>query len=209
LDWGILRIMSNIIADIDSFIVDRLKLITIDEVSLPVLPYEPSRERGHTEYPCASVSRVGFEEDKARRRFGIEIMTPNTTKKVINLSNGNVRIVPDGYTVMPYPGVYSIRYIIDTEAVKKEDADTLMIMMDQAFPFGFEPCISDQYVLFDFTKPIVKDELYKPVFKVSYLFDVHGVHISKLENYNISTMSEILFDKVVDESPTIDGIWEH
>ena len=200
--------MSNIIPAIDEFIVNRLKLIAIDGVTLPVFPYEPARERDHNEYPFACVSRVGFEEDKVRRRFGIEVITPKSTKKVIQLSNGNVRVVPDGYEVRDYPGVYIVRYIIDTEAVLKEHADTLMVMMDQAFPFGFEPNISGQYMLFDFTKPITKDVLSTPLFKVSYLFDVYGVHIEKLESYTVAPMSELLFDKEIDNTPTQMGLWE-
>ena len=199
---------NNIIPDVDEFIVNRLRLIAIDGVTLPVLPYEPARERDNNEYPFASVSRVGFEEDKVRRRYGIETLVPKITKKTIQLANGNVRVVPTGYDVKQYPGVYILRYIIDTEAVIKEHADTLLVMMDQAFPFGFEPNISGQYLLFDFTTPINKDVLHKPLFKVSYLFDVYGVHIEKLESYTVAPMSELLFDKEIDNTPTQMGLWE-
>jgi hypothetical protein len=198
----------NIVSDVDAFIVNRLKLISIDGVVLPVYPYEPSRERGENEYPFSSVVRVGFEEDTSRRRFGIEVFKEATTKRVINLKSGNVRVIPTGYEVRQYPGIYTLRYIIDTNAVRKEHADSLMIMMDQAFPFGYEPEISGQYLLFNFTKPINKDALHKPVFNVSYLFDVHGVHIEKLEYYEVSNMSELLFDSEIDNTPTQDGIWE-
>ena len=191
--------MSNIIEDIDSFIVDRLRLITIDGTSLPVYPYEPSRDRGKTQYPFASVVRVGFEEDPLRRKFGIEVITPNETKKVIQLKNGNVRIVPDGYKVRDYPGIYTLRYIIDTEALNRPHADTLLIMMYQAFPFGYEPEISGNYLLFNFTRPITKDELEVPIFKTSYLFDVIGVPIDKLEYYEVAPMSQLLFDKEYDD----------
>jgi hypothetical protein len=201
--------MANIISEVDAFIVNRLKLIAIDGVSLPVLPYEPSRERDSNEYPFACVNRVGFEEDVTRRRYGIETFTPKTTKRTIQLSNGNVRVIPDGYDVKQYPGVYTLRYIIDTEAVIKEHADTLMIMMDQAFPFGFEPQISGQYLLFNFTRPINGDILHIPLFKVSYLFDVHGVHIEKLESYTVAPMSELLFDKEIDNTPTQVGLWDY
>ena len=153
----------SIVTDIDKFIVDRLKLIQVDESPIPVLPYEPSRDKGHTVYPCVTVTRVGLEEDTSRRRFGIEINEPSKKKKTIRLSNGNVRVVPDHYTVRPFPGVFTLRYIIDTETVVKEQSDILMLMMYQAFPYGFEPNISGQYVLFNFTKPINKDELYKPL----------------------------------------------
>jgi hypothetical protein len=200
--------LANIIPVIDEFIVDRLKLIAIDGVTLPVRPYEPSRERDKNEYPFASVTRVGIEEDKVRRRFGIEVITPKTTKKTIQLANGNVRVVPTGYDVRDYPGVYILRYIIDTEAVLKEHADTLLYMMDQAFPFGYEPSISGQYMLFDFTKPINNDELHKPLFKMSYLFDVYGVAIEKLEYYEVVPMSELLFDTEPENVPTEDGLWE-
>lgn len=200
--------MANIIPYIDEFIVDRLRLIAIDGVTLPVRPYEPARERDKNEYPFASVTRVGFKEDKARRRFGIETFTPKTTKKTIQLANGNVRVVPTGYDVRQYPGIYILRYIIDTEAVIKEHADTLLYMMDQAFPFGFEPNISGEYLLFDFTEPINKDELHKPLFKVSYLFDVYGVPIEKLESYEVTPMSDLLFDKEIDNTPTQMGLWE-
>ena len=200
--------MANIIPDVDEFIVNRLRLIAIDGVTLPVRPYEPARERDQNEYPFASVTRVGLEEDKVRRRFGIETFTPKTTKKVIQLANGNVRVVPTGYDVRDYPGVYILRYIIDTEAVLKEHADTLLYMMDQAFPFGYEPSISGTYMLFDFTKPISKDELHRPLFKMSYLFDVYGVPIEKLEYYEVAPISELLFDKEIDNTPTQMGLWE-
>jgi hypothetical protein len=124
------------------------------------------------------------------------------------LANGNVRVVPTGYDVRDYPGVYILRYIIDTEAVLKEHADTLLYMMDQAFPFGYEPSISGQYMLFDFTKPINNDELHKPLFKMSYLFDVYGVAIEKLEYYEVVPMSELLFDTEPENVPTEDGLWE-
>ena len=184
----------NIVSDIDKFIVDRLKLIAVNGTTLPVFPYEPSRDKGHTVYPCATVTRVGFEEDTSRRRFGIEVSTPSKENKVIRLANGNVRVVPDHFVIRPYPGVYSLRYIIDTETVVKEQSDALMLMMYQAFPFGFEPNISGQYLLFNFTKPINKDELYKPLFKLCYLFDVIGVRIDRLDSYTVAPMSDQLFD---------------
>ena len=47
----------SIVSDIDQFIVDRLSLIKIDGVPIPVLPYESSRDKGHMIYPC-------FKHDK-------------------------------------------------------------------------------------------------------------------------------------------------
>lgn len=200
----------SIVADIDQFIVNRLSLIQVDGNPIPVLPYEPSRDKGHMIYPSATVTRVGFNEDTTRRRFGIETFTPSVEKKTIQLANGNVRIVPDHYVANPYPGIFSLRYIIDIEAVVKEHSDMMLFMMCQAFPFGFEPNISGQYVYFRFTKPINKDELYKPLFKLSYLFDVDGVRINRLESYNIAPMSEQLFDfSSVPKSPHTDALVDY
>jgi hypothetical protein len=191
--------LANIISDIDQFIVDRLKLIKVNNTSLPVLPFEPSRDRGHTPYPCLSVSRVGFEKDRVRSRYGIEVSVPKTTKIVIPLKNGNVAVVPEGYEIRDYPGMYILRYIIDTEATVKEHADYLMIMMEQAFPYGYEPEISGQTVLFSFTKPLNKDDLKTPLFKTSYLFDVFPVAIEALEHYEVVPMSNLLFDQIPEE----------
>ena len=184
----------TIIGDVDSFIVNRLKLIQVDGTDVPVLPYEPSRDRGHTPYPCFSVSRIGFEPDTPRQRFGIEVFKASSTKRVVRLRNGNVRVVPESYEVSDYPGVYNLRYIIDTESVVKEHSDFLFVMMKQAFPFGYEPKISGQYMLFNFTHPINKDELSIPLFKTSWFFDVMSVHIASLEHYSVGTMSDQLFD---------------
>lgn len=198
----------NIVSELDSFIVNRLKLIEVDGRSIPVLPYEPSRERGKNEYPFASVTRVGFYEEKERRRFGIEVFRPSTKKKVILLANGNARVVPDHYEVRDYPGIYTFRYIIDTEAVREDHAAMLIILMKQAFPFGYEPSVQDQYLLFRFTEPIYKDDLTKPIFKVSYMFDVSGIRIDSFANYPVAPMSTQLFDLEQERQPTQEGPWD-
>lgn len=197
----------NIISQIDEFIVERLKLIEIDGASIPVLPYEPSRERGENEYPFASVTRSGFFEEKERRRYGIEVFSPSTEKKVIQLANGNVRVVPDHYEVRDYPGIYTFRYIIDTEAVREDHADMLIILMKQAFPFGYEPYIDEQPLLFRFTEPIYKDDLSRSLFKVSYLFDVSGARIDSFEYYTVGPMSNQLFDNPVENTIIPSGPW--
>ena len=198
----------NIISQIDEFIVNRLKLIEIDGSSIPVLPYEPSRDRGENEYPFASVTRSGFYEEKSRRRFGIEVFRPSTQKKVIQLANGNVRVVPDHYEVRDYQGGYTFRYIIDTEAVKEDHADMLIILMKQAFPFGYEPYVDGQPLLFRFTEPIYKDDLTRPLFKVSYLFDVSGARIDSFDYYTVGPLSQQLFDNPVENLIIPSGPWD-
>lgn len=184
----------NIINTLDTFIVNRLKLMELDAKSLPVLPYEPSRERGKNEYPFASVTRIGFFEEKDRRRYGIEVFRPSDKKKVVLLSNGNARVIPDHYEVRSYPGIYTFRYIIDTEAVREDHAAMLIILMKQVFPFGYEPYVAGQPLLFRFTEPIYKDDLSRPLFKVSYMFDVSGVRIDSFGKYTVGPMSKQLFD---------------
>lgn len=198
----------NIVTELDNFIVNRLKLIEIDGESIPVMPYEPSRERGHNEYPLASVTRSGFYEEIERRRFGIEVFRPSTKKKVILLANGNARVVPDHYEVRPYPAIYTFRYIIDTESVREDHAAMLIILMKQAFPFGYEPTIDGQTLLFRFTEPIYKDDLSRPLFKVSYLFDVSGVRIDSFDKYTVAPMSEQLFDTPTEDYIIPSGPWD-
>jgi hypothetical protein len=43
---------------------------------------------------------------------------------------------------------------------------------------------------------------------MSYLFDVYGVAIEKLEYYEVVPMSELLFDTEPENVPTEDGLWE-
>lgn len=191
----------SIVSDIDQFIVDRLSLIKIDGVPIPVLPYESSRNKGHMVYPCFTITRVGFEEDRSRRRFGIDVVTPSNETKVVMTGSNTAVKMPVSFTVQPYPGIYSMRYILDAEAVVKEHADIMMIMMYQAFPFGFEPNISGQYVYFRFTKPINKDELSKPLFKLSYLFDVDGVRIERLDTMESPPITRQVFDFNTTEKP--------
>ena len=190
--------MSDIIASIDAHIVDRLKLITVDGVSVPVFPYEATRDRGHLPFPCYTVERVGLIPQKQDDRFGIECFEPSVEKRVIQLSNGNVAVGPASYTVRSYPQKVSLRYIVDFFAVKKEHSDALLYMTMQAFKYGYQPCISDQYPLFVFTNPITKDTLHIPKFNTSFLFDVIDVSIPDLVSYTAASMSSIIFDKPVE-----------
>lgn len=190
--------MTDIISSIDEHIVNRLKLVKIDSIDLPVFPYSATRDRGHLPYPCYTVERVGMEPQKKDNRFGIETFEPSVENKVIQLRNGNVIVGPASYTVRAYPQFVSLRYIIDFFAVVKEHADALNYMTLQAFSYGYQPKVLDQYPLFILTKPITKDVLHIPKFNTSFLFDVIDVRIQNLESYVVKSMSSQLFDKVVD-----------
>lgn len=190
------------LVEIDDIIKERLGLIKLSLTSIKVYPYIPDREKGDTVYPCVAFQRLQHHIINSFRRPGQSIFIPSVEQQTIEIDRmmgGGTVTGPVGYIRKPYPTPVTVTYEIHTLATRKDHAEYLLAAMLSAIPHDYTPQCSDmQTPQFVFDRPINLDDLVKPEFRTSYLYDVTPVWIDRLEAWDSAPITSpiIAFETV-------------
>ena len=182
------------LADLDNLIENRLRWITFDAEPITVYTYIPDREKGDTVYPCIAFQRLMHRVIDEDQRSHIPFFIPSDEEQTIDVQaymGGGQITGPVSYTVKPWPTPVVVTYEIQTLATKKTHADYLLMAMLSAIPPDYSPSIGGCAPMFCHDKPIVLDDLAKPEFRTSYLYDVRPVWIDRIEAWSAAPITTI------------------
>jgi hypothetical protein len=191
------------LADIDDLIIQRLRRICFGTVDgepepIPIYAYLPDRDKGNTVYPSVAFQRLTHHILSEDVRSGHSVFKPSSATQTIQVQRdmgGGTVTGPQGFTRKPYPTPVVVTYEIHTLATVKAHADYLLTAMYSAIPAGYSPTMADgQRPIFCHDKPICLDDLDKPEFRTSYLFDIRPVWIDRLEAWSNAPITSISAD---------------
>jgi hypothetical protein len=194
------------LVDIDDVFQARLKLIKFGSTSVKIYPYIPDREKLGTEYPCVAFQRLSHSVINAYRRPGQSVFIPSEESQDTEITDRLIGLGiitgPVMYTRKPYPTPVAVIYEVHTLATKKSHADYLTTAMLSAIPTDYCPWLDDgQQPQFVHDKPINLDDLTKPEFRTSYLYEVTPVWIDRLEAWATApiTAPSLVFETIDSE----------
>lgn len=186
------------LAEIDDYIVSRLKKIRFNNKELDVYDYIPDRDKGIAQFPCVFYLHhelIVRARDKRPDEWisipGGEIITVEQPPEF----GGGSFSGENYYTFKPFPTPVDLIYEIGAVSTKKTDHNRLVEAVFQAFPPGHTVKIGTQFPLFIHGKPIVSDSLDLPIFQTSFVMTVTDIWIDRLEEErhpSIRTIEQII-----------------
>jgi len=193
-----------ILASIDTFIVNRLKKIKINNQNPVVYGPGDARAFGEAVFPCFAVSRVSpLQVDMAQYNHFIDVFVANDT---------------DGRYVVPEEGIYqqwlldheriiggasswtrrkmqipvSIDYQVDVLATKLEHRDYLELGLIEALPAFYRATIEGQNVIFRKDgDPVLLDAVDAPLFRAAYRYEASNIWLQRTPSFETSSITNI------------------
>ena len=183
---------------IDAHIKARLEIIQFDGESLRVYDYDPEREHGETQYPCAIIIRheVVMGTDDARPDCVLYTASEEETEITVPfLMGGGSLTGPVSCTRKPYPIPIDVIYEIQARATNKSHATNLLESIIAVFPPGYMPEIGSQFPLFVRSENANFDELEKPLFISAFMMTVYDLWIDRFEAETYQSIRTIDLDE--------------
>lgn len=183
---------------LDEHIASRLALIGFDGSPVTVYPYIPFRDHGQTVYPCIGFKRHEHTVRDADKRPDCKLFIPGDTDVTIDVprSMGGdlTETGPETYTEKPFPTPLDLIYEIQVQATDPTQQTSLIEMVLQTFPPGYQCIIGTQAPLFVHGRPLNLDDLDVPVFKTSFLITVKDCWLDRLEADTRTSIQTVDFD---------------
>lgn len=171
---------------IENYIESRLQRIKFNNTPLKVYRYGPNRDKGQTEYPCATFELIRFDVDYSRARPDGFYFDPSDKQVTLSLTKYQARggnqtpSGPDYYTIKKYPIPTNVFYFINGFATRKDHINYLQFMLLQAFPPAYMPEIEGQYPLFSINELETQDDMSIPLFDLGGVLSVEGWWVERL-----------------------------
>jgi hypothetical protein len=192
---------------VESHINSRLSKVLFEGNPMRVLPYEPDRDKGASDYPFYAIQFLYYREDKGRAKPNCEIFVPSEEQETVefpapgNMGGPKSITGPMQFTKKPYPTPYDIGYDLHVYATDPAVAKAMLLKLAQAFPIGYMPKIGEpgkeSWPLFTKGTPQDDDEPDKPLFHKIVPLWVEGVWIDRLEEEEHSSISSPELDSEI------------
>lgn len=189
------------IAELDTYIVNRLQKIRFEGSPIRVLMDYPEREAGKAIYPCVSVVRQEPSVYRGNSRYSLNVWIPSETESSVEFE-GETFTGPDSYTVKPYPVAISIPYEIMIYTTQRNHADYLLEAIYKVIPPHSSATVAGQYPFFIYSGSSTFGDLDKPLYGMTFELEVRDIYVERYESTVIPSLKSITVDSDIVEDIT-------
>ena len=192
------------ISDVDDFIKQRLEMVKLGGVTIPVYTYIPEREKGETDFPCYAFCRESIEIREEDKHPDCDLFIPSEQQATV-VVNGVTLTGTDTYAWKPYPSPVDVYYEVYCIATTKAHYDKLVELFIQTFPPGYIATINDQRILFSriWNKPM--DDLDIPIFRGITLLKASDIWLDRLEAEEFKSIQKVIYADDADDTAIVIG----
>jgi len=193
-----------ILASIDTFIVNRLKKIKVNNQDPTVYGPGDARAFGETVFPCFAVSRISpLYVDMAQYNHFTDVFVANDTngRYVVPeegiyrqwiLDHGQIIGGTSSWTRRKMQIPVLIDYQIDVLATKIEHRDYLELGLVEALPAFYRATIEGQNVIFRKDgDPVLLDAVDTPLFRTAHRYEVSNIWLQRTPYFETSSITGI------------------
>lgn len=186
------------IAELDTYIVNKLQKIRFEGTPIRVLIDYPERQSGLAVYPCISVIRQEPSIYKGNSRYALNVWIPSDEQTSV-VYDGETFTGPESFTVKPYPVAICVPYEIMIYTTQRNHADYLMEAIYKVIPPHSSASVAGQYPFFLYSGSSTFGDLDKPMYGLTFELEVRDIYVERYESNIIPSVKSITIDSGIVE----------